>query len=326
MFAANNKKSHNSDNNDNNRNNPVKFPPARLATVFPALLAGLFLILPANNAWAKPVSIGGAVLGELQWKMCRAEMTTERVTPLMKAAKEGNAEKVRELLAAGADKTARVNGRELRALFPSAPLHSEQGYTLLMLAFMPPSGLFQDKEYTPRPEVIKTLIEAGVDVRAANIRGETALYFAALNGDTEAVQMLLAAGADVDAQDNYYKETPLKRAAGRGHTEVVRALIAAGADVNARDNDNSTALMSAVFGRKAEIVQMLIAAGADVNAKDDKNETALWWAAHEGHIEIAKALIAAGADVNAKDNDNETAMDVAKNNEIKELLKAAGAK
>ena len=71
---------------------------------------------------------------------------------------------------------------------------------------------------------------------------------------------------------------------------------------------------------------MLIAAGADVNAKDDKNETALWWAAHEGHIEIAKALIAAGADVNAKDNDNETAMDVAKNNEIKELLKAAGAK
>lgn len=47
----------------------------------------------------------------------------------------------------------------------------------------------------------------------------------------------------------------------------------------------------------------------------------------EAHqLECVKALLAAKADVNAKDKDGKTAADVAKTDEIKELLKAAGAK
>ena len=126
----------------------MKFPPARLASVFPALLAGLFLILSANNAWAKPVSIGGAVLCVLQWKMCRAEMTTGRVTPLMKAAKEGNAEKVQELLAAGAD----VNAQD------------ERGLTPLMWAA---GNSFQN--------TVQILLNAGADIDIKNNKGRTAL-------------------------------------------------------------------------------------------------------------------------------------------------------
>ncbi len=241
-------------------------------------------------------------------------------TALILATREGHAEVVKVLLAAGADKTARLTKEEHKDIFKADVSQADPGYTLLMLAFMPLRGSLYYKEYTPHPQVIKALIEAGVDVNAQNIKGETALYLAAKRGDTEAVKMLLAAGAEVNTQDNYNKETPLNQAARRDHTEIVKALIAAGADVNAKDEDNSTALMSAAYCGKIEIVQMLLAAGADVNAQRYYyNSTALMDATDCRRTETVKALIAAGADVNAKNKNNDTALMLASNGDYSGL-------
>ncbi|MCI7698443.1 MAG: ankyrin repeat domain-containing protein [Akkermansia sp.] len=68
----------------------------------------------------------------------------------------------------------------------------------------------------------------------------------------------MAAGATV----NTYQETALKMAAAEGHTEAVKLLLAAGADVNARDMNGWTALMEASDYGHTEIVKLLIAAGA----------------------------------------------------------------
>ena len=60
------------------------------------------------------------------------------------------------------------------------------------------------------------------------------IWEAARTGNIEAVKQHLAAGADVNAKDEWDR-TPLHYATLEGHKEVAELLIANGADVNAWD-------------------------------------------------------------------------------------------
>tara|TARA_B100002003_G_scaffold178756_1_gene166672 strand:- start:630 stop:1070 length:441 start_codon:yes stop_codon:yes gene_type:complete len=90
------------------------------------------------------------------------------------------------------------------------------------------------------------------------------IWEAAATGNIETVKQHLAAGWDVDAEDNY-KTTPLQFAAQGGHKKIVELLIAEGADVNVNE-DGRTPLHEA---HNKEIAELLIAEGADVNAKSE---------------------------------------------------------
>jgi len=59
------------------------------------------------------------------------------------------------------------------------------------------------------------------------------IHEAARTGNIEAVKQHLDAETDVDVRSFIAKETPLHEAAGNGHKEIVELLIAKGADVNA---------------------------------------------------------------------------------------------
>ena len=89
----------------------------------------------------------------------------------------------------------------------------------------------------------------------------TELLEAARNGQSERVQSLLDAGADVNTQapDGF---TALKWAVIRGHTDTVQVLVNAGADVNIRDNLGQSALMLALEEDETQIVELLKQAGA----------------------------------------------------------------
>ena len=97
----------------------------------------------------------------------------------------------------------------------------------------------------------------------------------------------------------------------RGDKEFVELLISAGADVNAKNNDGDTPLHFAA-SRDYKKVQMLLSAGADVNAKDKNGDTPLHRAAKNDHKEIAELLIAKGANVNARnERGGKTPLDLA---------------
>ena len=64
-----------------------------------------------------------------------------------------------------------------------------------------------------------------------------------------------------------------------GNTDTVEALLAKGAGVNAKDKLGNTALFCAVKSDNIETVQALLVRGADVNAKNIVGEPPLVWAA-----------------------------------------------
>lgn len=125
--------------------------------------------------------------------------------------------------------------------------------------------------------------------------GETALIEATNKGNTEIVEMLLKAGANVDAR-NKYCYTALIEASWGSHIDIVRMLLKAGADVNAQNHFGYTALIEAsINGNTTDIVKMLLDAGADVNVRDITSQTALMNAIRKDHIGKIELLRDAGA-------------------------------
>jgi ankyrin repeat protein len=119
--------------------------------------------------------------------------------------------------------------------------------------------------------------------------------------------------------------TPLMRAAKNGDTAAMRVLMAHGADASLRQKNGTTALMLAsgvgrgtgVFAKdyatEAELlgaVKFLVESGMDVNATNDAGQTALHIAA-QASDGIVKYLAEHGANLDAKDKQGRTALDVA---------------
>jgi len=127
-----------------------------------------------------------------------------------------------------------------------------------------------------------------------NDRLDEELRAQVLEGHTAVVELLLAAGADVDAKNNY-GWTALHYAAAYGHADVVELLLEAGADIKAKNNSGGTALHYAAAYGHADVVELLVSAGANVNAQDKDGWTALFWASFKGYVAVVELLLASGA-------------------------------
>jgi ankyrin repeat protein len=118
-------------------------------------------------------------------------------TALMRAALDGNTEKVKELIHQSAD----INQSD------------DQGRTALMFAVI--NGHY---------ETMKVLLEHGADVNVRSNKGGTALMGAALAGDLRMVQALLDKGADSHATLSETNESAATLAASHGYDEIARLL------------------------------------------------------------------------------------------------------
>ena len=147
---------------------------------------------------------------------------------------------------------------------------------------------------------VKTLLQQGGDVNAAQGDGMTALHWAAMKNDAELAQMLIYAGANVKATTRLGANTPLVIAARNGNAPVVQVLLTAGADAKGATSTGTTPLMLAAASGNAEAVRALLAAGSDLEAKESSmQQTPLMFAAAFSRVEVMKALVAAGANVKA---------------------------
>ena len=208
----------------------------------------------------------------------------EATSPLHQALDDGDLERVKVLIAQGAD----INAQNNKG---GTPLHTAayQGYK----------------------DVVEILLEQGADVSLLNNKGWNALHFAADEGNWEIAVMLMAKGLKPEtgvAQVNppiAKGTTALHLAAMNGNLGVVKVLLTTGMDVNIRHDNGGTPLLNAVVFRGGRrVIDYLLAVGGDVNIKGNKGKTTLHAAAYGTRkSEIVELLLKHGADVNAKDEE-----------------------
>jgi ankyrin repeat protein len=243
------------------------------------------------------------------------EHSSGLLTPLMFAAREGDLESVRLLVAAGADVNA-IGG---------------DGKDVLGLAVF--SGSY---------DIASFLIDSHAKVNQADAQRFTPLFWAVERRNMETapnfpwtittdplplIQKLLEAGANPNALINttprarmrdgsprIVYSTALMRAAFSGDIDSVKLLIAHGAHPHIASRDKETTLMAACGtgfingyhrqrspAERLEVVKLLIELGEDVNAADAYGITPLMVAANLGDAAIVQYLIDKGANVAAHD-------------------------
>jgi ankyrin repeat protein len=146
-------------------------------------------------------------------------------------------------------------------------------------------------------ERLRSLLKEGEDVNAAEGDGMTALHWAALANDVESAEMLLYAGANVEAATRLGSETPLVLASRAGHAAMVETLLNAGADPGEATSTGATPLMLAAASGSVEAVRALLSDEADVNARESRRgATALMFASSSNRPAVVDLLLSNGAD------------------------------
>jgi ankyrin repeat protein len=228
-------------------------------------------------------------------------------TPLSQAAIIGNAKVIELLLKAGADPNER-GADDQTALMIIARTPLVDAARVLVKAGADVNAVEKWRGQTAlmwaaaqkQPEMLQFLIDNGADVDAQSLPNNWERQVSA-----EPRMKILPAGG----------LTPLLYAAREGCTECVRLLIEAGADLNKTDPENVSPLVMAGLNAKWDSMKLLIEAGADVNKWDYYGRNPLYMVVdystlpHGGRadrlsgdlatpLEIAELLLAKGANVN----------------------------
>ena len=151
---------------------------------------------------------------------------------------------------------------------------------------------------------VRDVLATGIDINASQPDGSTALHWAAFRDAHELVELLIAAGANVNSS-NALGATPLWLAADNGSAggsaAMVDHLLTAGATPNVALLRGETPLMTASRTGATAAVRSLLAAGASINvAEHTRGQTALMWAVAQGHHSVVDTLLQHGADASAR--------------------------
>lgn len=149
--------------------------------------------------------------------------------------------------------------------------------------------------YSGYLDIVKVLVEHQANVNIANKSGWTPLHAGADNPDV--TKCLLDSGSNVNDLD-HQQWTPVMRATYWGESESVQVLLNARADVSLRRPDGSTVLHIAVEQQCTDILEMLIQHGEVIfEAQNEGGGTALLEAARRANSEILTKLLEADATV-----------------------------
>ena len=180
---------------------------------------------------------------------------------------------------------------------------------------------------------VTSQLESGVSPDEKDSSGRTALLLAVDKGATEIALILVAAGADINAQAAN-KDTPWLLAGASGRTEILSAMISKSPDFSIRNRFGGNALIPACERGHVDTVRILLTTRIDVDHVNDLGWTCLLEAVILGdggtaHQDIVKMVLAAGANPNLADRDGITPLAHANargQKEIAELLAKAGGK
>src|SRR4051794_17193554 len=162
-----------------------------------------------------------------------------------------------------------------------------------LLTRIPESSLtLHEAAATGRLARLTTLLDAAPErVNTWSPDGFQPLGLAAFFGQSDAVDLLLARGAEVDTPARHqFGVTPLHSALASPRPQVARTLVAAGANVNKPQPSGATPLHSAAYIGSLDLTEFLLSNGANPKATDNQQRTPAQVAQAQNHPEVAALL------------------------------------
>jgi beta-lactamase regulating signal transducer with metallopeptidase domain len=194
---------------------------------------------PTSMAQGQPAPAPAFFIGDRRVQLERSRPSRALDRALLEAAEEGDVEGINDLIAAGADVNAPVDG---------------DGSALIAAA------------RRGRLDIVRKLLDRGADPNLGVGGDGSPLIMAARQGHVAIVELLLQRGADpnmgVEGDGN-----PIIMAARQGHAAVVELLLQRGANINEAVDGDENALIQASASGRLEMVKLLVSRGADVNAR-----------------------------------------------------------
>jgi ankyrin repeat protein len=217
--------------------------------------------------------------------------TSQGVTPLHIAAREGWLPEVKWLLRRGADAGARTRyqfiKRSKRSVqWSQAKRHRPargRGETPFDWAAMRVNN----------ETIIDSLLPHTPDDAVLQVKGWPPWHLALVRGDDDAAIRILSEEDDVE-REHYYHDRPIQVAARHGRMTVVEYLLSRGVKLHHHDEEYSVLHEAARYGHY-ETVSLLLARGAHVNISECDGTTPLKEAAEYGHCRVARLLLKKGA-------------------------------
>ena len=179
---------------------------------------------------------------------------------------------------------------------------------------------------------VKMLLELGANADVVDSTGSAPLILAARMNALFIIGLLLEYGASTNAQDNegvsalmeavQSFDSPQRRAA------MVSALLSKPINLNLQDHEGNTALMYLISEHgddSLELMQRLIDAGSNIHLTDTDGNTALMMAAYNGYTGCVQVLLRnnGAVDITVRSREGQTALSLARNEEIREILRKA---
>ena len=119
-------------------------------------------------------------------------------------------------------------------------------------------------------DAVQRLLAEQADPESQDASGYTALHWAAYYGHLPVIQALVERGASVDANANPLHWTPLMNAAMEGHLDIATYLIEHGADVSLTAIDGQTALDIAVSSQGATSPVAVVVGHYDLRSRENR--------------------------------------------------------
>ena len=157
-----------------------------------------------------------------------------------------------------------------------------------------------------RVQIVKFLLENHVFTEYKDkTRKLSPFHRSVEEGHFEVVKLLIEHGVDIESH-NEFDNTPIITAAHKGHLDIVKLLLEQeGIDINGKGAKDYSMLHFAVEDFNVEMVEYLLAKGANVNALTGKNNTPLHSACNDSdhHLnrnKVTEILLKYGADISAR--------------------------
>lgn len=163
-------------------------------------------------------------------------------------------------------------------------------------------------------DILQILVDAGADIEANSeyIERCNLLFLATLHGHVDIVKILVDKGAKLDIY-GLYGYTPIMCAIHYYKNDIVKILVDAGANLTQLSaEEKMTPIMILVKENNTEVLELILSnASKTINIQDQHGKTAMHYAAATGSTKATKMFVDAGADLYLTDKENNTPLMVA---------------